>query len=77
MIYTFARVGAVLQMKVGDYFRRGWVRLHEKGGKSMKRPASPNWKVFRMNTSRRRASQPTRTARYSAPPGSPPARLTA
>ena len=36
MIYTFARVGAVLQMEVGDYFtqgRRGWVRLHEKGGK--------------------------------------------
>ena len=36
MIYTFARVGAVLQMNVGDYFsqgRRGWVRLHEKGGK--------------------------------------------
>ena len=34
MIYTFARVGAVLQMNVGDYFsqgRRGWVRLHEKG----------------------------------------------
>jgi hypothetical protein len=27
MIYTFARVGAVLQMNVGDYFaegRRGW-----------------------------------------------------
>ena len=36
MVYTFARVGAVLQMKVKDYFvqgRRGWVRLHEKGGK--------------------------------------------
>ena len=36
MIYTFARIGAVLQMNVGDYFsqgRRGWVRLHEKGGK--------------------------------------------
>jgi integrase/recombinase XerD len=36
MIYTFARVGAVLQMNVGDYFaqgRRGWVSLHEKGGK--------------------------------------------
>ena len=34
--YSFARVGAVLQMKVGDYFvqeRRRWVRLHEKGGK--------------------------------------------
>jgi integrase/recombinase XerD len=36
MIHTFARVGAVLQMYVGDYFsqgRRGWVCLHEKGGK--------------------------------------------
>lgn len=41
MIYTFARVGAVLQMKVGDYFtqgRRGWVRLHEKGGKEYEAP---------------------------------------
>ena len=36
MGYTFARVGAVTQMKVEDYYiqkRRGWVRLHEKGGK--------------------------------------------
>jgi site-specific recombinase XerD len=36
MVYTFARVGAVLQMKVKDYFvqgRRSWVRLHEKNGK--------------------------------------------
>lgn len=36
MVYTFARVGAVLGMKVKDYYtqgRRGWVRLHEKGGK--------------------------------------------
>jgi site-specific recombinase XerD len=34
MAYSFARVSAVLQMKVGDYFvqaRRRWVRLHEKG----------------------------------------------
>jgi site-specific recombinase XerD len=41
MIYTFARVGAVLQMNVGDYFsqgRRGWVRLHEKGGKEHAAP---------------------------------------
>jgi site-specific recombinase XerC len=41
MIYTFARVGAVLQMNVGDYFtqgRRGWVRLHEKGGKEREAP---------------------------------------
>jgi site-specific recombinase XerD len=36
MAYSFARVGALLQMKVKDYFvqrRRRWVRLHEKGGK--------------------------------------------
>jgi integrase len=35
MVYSFARIGAVIQMKVGDYFvqgRRRWVRLHEKGG---------------------------------------------
>jgi len=41
MIYTFARIGAVLQMNVGDYFtegRRGWVRLHEKGGKEHAAP---------------------------------------
>ena len=41
MIYTFARVGAVLQMNVGDFFsqgRRGWVRLQEKGGKEHAAP---------------------------------------
>jgi site-specific recombinase XerD len=41
MVYTFARVGAVLMMNVGDYFsqgRRGWVRLHEKGGKEHAAP---------------------------------------
>jgi site-specific recombinase XerD len=35
-VYTFARVNTVIRMKVKDYFaqgRRGWVRLHEKGGK--------------------------------------------
>jgi site-specific recombinase XerD len=41
MVFTFARVNAVLQMKVRDYFmqgRRGWVRLHEKGGKEHEVP---------------------------------------
>ena len=41
MIYTFARIGAVLQMNVGDYFtqgRRGWVQLQEKGGKEHAAP---------------------------------------
>jgi integrase len=41
MVYSFARVNAVLAMKVKDYFiqgRRGWVRLHEKGGKGHEVP---------------------------------------
>ena len=36
MLYSFARVTAVLGMRRQDYFgqgNRGWLRLHEKGGK--------------------------------------------
>src|SRR4051794_3899246 len=42
MIYSFARVGAAVSMRVEDYFikgRRSWVRLHEKGGKEHEMPA--------------------------------------
>ncbi len=42
MTYTFARVSAVIGMRVSDYFvqgRRSWVRLHEKGGKEHQCPA--------------------------------------
>jgi len=42
MTYTFARVGAVLGMRVEDYYPQGkrwWVRLHEKGGKQHEMPA--------------------------------------
>ena len=49
MIYTFARIGAVLQMNVGDYYsqgRRGWVRLHEKGGKEQEAPCVPKLEQF-------------------------------
>lgn len=45
MVYTFARVGAVVAMRVEDYFvqgRRGWVRLHEKGGKEHAMPTHHN-----------------------------------
>jgi site-specific recombinase XerC len=45
MVYTFARINAVLEMKVSDYFvqgRRGWVRLHEKGGKEHEVPCHHN-----------------------------------
>ncbi len=36
MVFSFARVGAVVGVKVEDYYQNGkrwWVRLHEKGGK--------------------------------------------
>jgi site-specific recombinase XerD len=49
MIYTFARIGAVLNMNVGDYFtqgRRGWVRLHEKGGKEHEAPCHHKLEAF-------------------------------
>ena len=42
MLYSFARVGAVLGMRRQDYFgqaSRGWLRLHEKGGKRHDVPA--------------------------------------
>ena len=49
MVYTFARINAVLQMKVADYFiqgRRGWVRLHEKGGKEHEVPCNHNLELY-------------------------------
>jgi len=45
MCYTFARVGAVVAMRVEDYYENGkrwWFRLHEKGGKRHEVPAHHN-----------------------------------
>ena len=45
MGYTFARVSAAIGMKVEDFYvqnRRGWVRLHEKGGKVTQLPCHHN-----------------------------------
>jgi site-specific recombinase XerD len=42
MTYSFARISAVIGMKVEDYFANGkrwWVRLYEKGGKVHEMPA--------------------------------------
>ena len=39
MIYAFGRVGAVIKMRVEDYYSqrpRGWMRLHEKGASVMR-----------------------------------------
>lgn len=41
MVYSFARVGAVVNMRVSDYYPNGkrfWLRLHEKGSKFHKVP---------------------------------------
>jgi site-specific recombinase XerD len=43
MLYTFARVGAVVKLKVGDYYpvgKRWRIRLDEKGGNDHEIPAS-------------------------------------
>jgi integrase len=45
MVYSLARVGAVVAMRVEDYFQSGkrWhVRLHEKGGKRHELPCHHN-----------------------------------
>lgn len=49
MIYSFARVGAALAMRVEDVFvqnRRLWVRLHEKGGKRHEMPCHHNLEEY-------------------------------
>jgi site-specific recombinase XerD len=49
MVYSFARVGAALAMRVEDVFtqnRRLWVRLHEKGGKEHVMPCHHNLEAY-------------------------------
>jgi len=49
MVYTFARIGAALKMKVEDVYvqkRRTWVRLHEKGGKRHEMPCHHNLDAY-------------------------------
>jgi site-specific recombinase XerD len=49
MVFSFARIGAALAMKVEDVFvqdRRLWVRLREKGGKRHKMPCHHNLETY-------------------------------
>jgi len=49
MIYSFARIGAALGMKVEDVFtqnRRFWVRLQEKGGKAHAMPCHHSLEAY-------------------------------
>jgi site-specific recombinase XerD len=49
LVYTFARVGAAIAMRVEDVYiqgKRTWVRLHEKGGKLHEMPAHHNLEAY-------------------------------
>ncbi len=49
MVYSFARVGAAVTMRVGDLFqhrKRQWLRLHEKGGKRHEVPCHPSLEEY-------------------------------
>src|SRR5579863_341828 len=49
MCYTFARVSAMVNMHVEDYYENGkrwWVRLHEKGGKRHEVPCHHNAEAY-------------------------------
>jgi site-specific recombinase XerD len=49
MVYSFARIGAAVAMKVEDVYvqdRRLWVRLHEKGGKRHEMPCHHNLETY-------------------------------
>jgi integrase len=49
MTYSFARISAVVGMKVEDYYpagKRWWVRLQEKGGKQHEMPAHHKLEQF-------------------------------
>jgi site-specific recombinase XerD len=49
MVFSFARIGAVLGMKVEDVYtqnRRLWVRLREKGGKAHAMPCHHNLETY-------------------------------
>jgi site-specific recombinase XerD len=49
MTYAFARIGAVVVMRVDDYYSNGkrwWVRLHEKGGKRHEMPGHRKLEAF-------------------------------
>jgi site-specific recombinase XerD len=51
MVYSFARIGAALGMRIEDVFtqkRRLWVRLREKGGKQHEIPCHHNLETYIM-----------------------------
>ena len=56
MVYSFARVSAVVGMRVEDYYQQGkrwWLRLQEKGGQAPRRPGPPQGGGLSRRLSRR------------------------
>jgi len=49
MVYSFARISALVGMRVSDYYpdgKRWWLRLHEKGGKFHEVPCHHNAEAY-------------------------------
>lgn len=76
LVFTFARIGAALDMTVADLYwqhRRLWVRLHEKGGKEHSMPCHHHLNFTCRTTSRPPASLLIARGRYFARPSGGPA----
>jgi len=69
MVFSFARIGAVLRMDVQDYQQQGkrwYLALHEKGGRHAQFPFITRPRNFSTPTLKRPGSPPTRTRRCFA-----------
>jgi integrase/recombinase XerD len=76
MTYAFARIGAVVAMRVDDYYpegKRWWVRLHEKGASATKCRRTISSRPTSMTTLPRPASATTTRPRSSAARSAGPA----
>jgi integrase len=75
MVYSFARAGAALAMRVEDVYterRWLWVRLREKGGKAHAMPCHHNLEAYLTAYSTRPASAKIPRGRCSAPSAAAP-----
>jgi site-specific recombinase XerD len=76
LAYTFARIGAVVNLKVGDYYpsgKRFLLRFKEKGGKEKDFPGTTSSKSSWTNTSKLPVSAPSQALLYFLPPWERPA----
>ena len=79
MVYSFARIGAAIGMRVEDVFpqnRRLWVRLHEKSGKQHAMPCHHNLESYLHHISTARPPRTIRRRFCSRPTTERPGQLT-